>query len=376
MLLDVLLAAALTVLSVTTLLQDGAEPAGPLALLLAVLAVAPLALRQVFPVLSLVVVGIALVAHGGLGYGDPPSGGLGLVIAMFTVATLRPRHVAAAAFPVTVLVLVLSFMSSVGVTWTMLVQAGLICLCAWGLGDATRRWAEQAQVVAAEAERSVAQERTRIARELHDVVTHHMSVVALQTGLAEYVLDTDVAAARTAIGNAGDASREALQDLGRMLDALRADQAEAAPYDPQPGLGDLEGLLERLRSTGLDVRLRTSGSVRPLTAGAELCAYRVVQESLTNVLKHAGPGSRAEVDVTYGDQVLTVEVSDDGRGSASPAAGTGLGVRGMQERAELYGGVLEAGPAPRGGYAVRLRLPVGDGARPGAQAAAAGTAAP
>ena len=174
MLLDVLLAAVLSALSVTAQVQDRGASATPLGVLLAVLAIAPIALRQVTPVLTLVAVAAALVAHGALGYGDTPSSGAGLVIALFTVATLRPRPVAATAYAATVLVLALVLATGDGVTWTMFVQSALLCLCAWGLGDATRRWAEESRAFAAEAERSVARERTRIARELHDVLTQHM----------------------------------------------------------------------------------------------------------------------------------------------------------------------------------------------------------
>ena len=361
MLLDVLLAAMLTGLSVATLLT-GDDAVGWPGVVLAVLAVAPVAMRQVAPVLTLLVVTAALTAYALLGYGDAPSSLVGMVIAVFSLATLRPRRVVAAAYPSTVVVLVVTSTAVDGVTWAMVAQAELVCLCAWALGEATRRWATEAEAAAAAAERALAEERTRIARELHDVVAHHMSVVALQTGVAGYVVATDQAAARTAVDHAASAAREALADMGRMLDALRTDEApDSTPYAPQPGIRDLDALAERLRSAGLDVRLTVRGEARGLAAGVDLCAYRVVQESLTNVLRHAGPAATAEVTVEHGDRVLEVSVVDDGAPGGAPtdaAPGTGHGIRGMRERAELYGGVLEAGPVSGGGFAVRLRLPV------------------
>lgn len=367
LLLDVLLALMLTGLSIGTLATQGRDQVGWPGTVLAVLAVAPLAMRQVAPVLTLLVIVVALGSYALLGYGDPPSASIGMVVAMFSVATLRPRWVAAATYPTTLAAVLLTYSSVDGVTWTMVAQAALICLCAWALGEATRRWAQQAEAAAAAAERSAAEERARIARELHDVVAHHMSVVALQTGVAGYLLDADPPAARTAVEHAASAGREALQDMGRMLGALRTDEGHAAPYAPQPGLHDLGALLARMRSARLDVRLDADGELPRLAPGPDLCAYRVVQESLTNVLRHAGPGATARVSVSCGERVLEVTVVDDGGARPSgraeqpvppPPPGTGHGIRGMRERAELYGGVLDAGRTAGGGFAVHLRLPV------------------
>lgn len=231
---------------------------------------------------------------------------------MFTVATLRSRGMAASMYPLAVAPVVLSLATIDGVTWTMVAQGSVTLLCAWGLGDATRRWAMAAQEAATESERAVVRERTRMARELHDVVSHHMAVVALQTGVASNVLDTDQEAARTAIDHAGDAGREALQDLGRVVEALRGDEGPAGSRDPQPRLVEVDVLVRRMHDAGLDVRLSRSGTVRGVGLGVELCAYRVIQESLTNTLKHAGAESRITVDIAYGDDALTVRVQDDG----------------------------------------------------------------
>lgn len=358
-LVDILLAVVLSALSAATITGQGLGPGGWFGVALAMLAVAPVALRQVAPVLMLAVISLAMVAYVVLGYGVWPSNGLGILVAMLTVATLRSRAVAAGAFVAALAVLLIGIPGFEETTWVEVVQSGLVLLCAWALGDGTRRWALEAKDAASRAERAVAEERTRMARELHDVVTHHMSVVALQAGLAEYVIETDPAVARTAIGHAGAAGRDALLDLRRMLDALRSDDEQDAPYAPQPGLRQVDTLVGRLRHAGLEVDLRRSGQVRELPPGIELCAYRTVQESLTNVLKHAGPRSTALVQISYGEQMLTVEVRDDGVGPKSGKT-AGYGLRGMRERAELYGGVLTVGPAPGGGFRVRLRVSATD----------------
>jgi signal transduction histidine kinase len=187
-----------------------------------------------------------------------------------------------------------------------------------------------------------------------------MSVISLQAGVAEYVADSDPPKAKKAIATVGEASREALLDMRRLLDVLRVDQDEEADYRPHPGLAQLGELVDRTRGAGLPVELAVTGRVRALPPGVDLCAYRVVQESLTNVLKHAGPCD-ARVEVDYGDRVLSLKVRDDGAkippSDVSPAS---HGIRGMRERAELYGGVLTAGPAKDGGFDVTLRLPMED----------------
>jgi signal transduction histidine kinase len=183
-------------------------------------------------------------------------------------------------------------------------------------------------------------------------------VISVQAGLAELVLDADPPTAKNAIATVSDASREAMLDMRRLLDVLRVDREEEIDYRPQPGLALLDDLVARTRGAGLEVELAVTGDVRALPPGPDLCAYRVVQESLTNVLKHAGP-ARARVGVDYGERTLTVRVTDDGRPMVKAGPVSSHGLRGMRERAELYGGVLTAGPAAEGGFAVLLRLPLG-----------------
>jgi signal transduction histidine kinase len=348
--IDVLLAALVTGLTLATLIS---RHAGWLACVLGVLTVAPIALRQRAPVLTMLIIIAALGAYGLVVGDDFPNGGVGMLVALFTVATVRSRAVTAVLFLAAIAVTLPSYpRGGLAVMWPQLAQAILVVSGAWVLGEGTRRWALRAERLAAAGAQAVADERVRIARELHDIVAHHMSVISLQAGLAEYVLDVDPQTAKNAIANVGDASREALLDMRRLLDVLRVDPE----YDPQPGLDLLDDLISRTRSAGLPVEVEVTGERRPLTPGLDLCAYRVVQESLTNVLKHAGPAT-ARVGLDFGDRMLTVKVTDDGPVRAPRDSPASHGIRGMRERAELYGGVLTAGPMAGGGFMVVARLP-------------------
>ncbi|QFZ17900.1 sensor histidine kinase [Saccharothrix syringae] len=354
--LDVLLAVVLTWLTLDTVRNYDDGTVAPVTYLLAALTVAPIALRQRAPVTTALVVLGALAAYSELGRMAFPNAGVGMLVCVLTVATLRPRPVTAAVCATAAVVLVFAYMRMTpDFAWSEIVQAVLVVFGAWVLGEGTKRWAERAERLAERAARAAADERVRIARELHDVVAHHMSVISLQAGVARYVLDTDLATARQAIGTVGEASREALAELRRLLDVLRVDHdGELAP---QPGLASLGELVERARGAGLPVEVAVTGEVRDLPSGPDLCAYRVAQESLTNVLKHAGPAT-ARVDLDYGEHTFTLKVTDDGAGAAGPVSPTSHGIRGMRERAALYGGVLTAGPRPGGGFGVVLRLPV------------------
>ncbi|GAA2614994.1 sensor histidine kinase [Paractinoplanes durhamensis] len=353
-LVDVLLAALLTALTVVTLLgQPGS--ASPWAILLAALSVAPLAMRQRAPVITMLVILAAIAVASLAGFIDV-SGGIGPIVAMFSVATLRPRRVAALMYAATAALLALVYLTARDqLVWSQIVQGALIIAGAWVLGEGTSSWARRSEMLAARAERAVADERVRIARELHDILAHHMSVISLQAGLAEYVLEADQPTARQAIGTVGDTSREAMLELRRLLDVLRVDRDEQPDLQPQPGLATLDELIARTRTAGPVVTLLVSGTTRPLPPGPDLCAYRMVQESLTNVLKHAGPAD-AQVALEYTARTLTIRVTNGG--PHLRAHTESYGIRGMRERAELYGGVLVAGPRKAGGFAVSLRLPL------------------
>jgi signal transduction histidine kinase len=365
-LVDVVLAALLVALAVDSAVRSGTGAAGWIAYPLAVLTAAPIALRQRVPVLTAGTMLGAVAAYAVLGYGSSelPASGIGMTIGVFTTATMRPRRVAALVFLLAVLTMAV-YVVAVGLpVWVHLTQSALVLLGAWMLGDGTRRWAQRTERLATRAAEAVVDERVRIARELHDIVAYHMSVVALQAGLARYVLEADPPTAKVAIGTAADAGRQALAEMRRLLDVLRVshdpDVEPVSDYRPQPGLGELDELVDRTRKAGLPVDVVVTGRARPLAPGPDLCAYRVAQESLTNVLKHAGP-ARARIEIDYGERTFTLSVSDDASPSATgPPSPASHGIRGMRERAELYGGVLTAGPREERGFAVVLRLPISE----------------
>jgi signal transduction histidine kinase len=202
---------------------------------------------------------------------------------------------------------------------------------------------------------AVAEERGRIARELHDVISHSVSVMVVQAGAAEQVLDTDRDQVRTSLRAIQQTGRDARLELNRMLGLLRTGD-DGPGLGPQPGLAQLADLAAQLRNSGVQLDVRTEGAVVPLPAGLDLAAYRIAQEAVTNSLRHAGPG-RVAVTISYGRDVLEIDVSDDG-GPGDAHAGDGFGLRGMAERAALYGGALEHGPRAGGGYRVHSRLPL------------------
>jgi signal transduction histidine kinase len=359
-LVDLVLAAVFTALTVVTVSSRLGDRLDWFGYVLAGLTAAPVALRQWAPVTTMAVILGALTAFGLLYYADFPNAGVGMLIAMFTVATLRPRPVAAVlATSATGVIVLVYLINPTAVVWSEVIQAVLVVLGTWALGESTRHWGQRTERLAEEATQAVANERVRIARELHDIVAHHMSVISLQSGLAKYVIDTDLPTARTSLATVEETSREALSELRRLLGVLRVDHTADSDTDlrPQPGLATLDELVDRTRGAGLPVELVVTGEPRPLPAGPDLCAYRIAQESLTNVLKHAGPAS-ARIDLSYGTEVVALTVTDDGSGvPATPSPGHGI--RGMRERAELYGGVLTAGALPAGGFRVSVRLPMG-----------------
>jgi signal transduction histidine kinase len=243
-----------------------------------------------------------------------------------------------------------------------------IAAVAWLVGFAyherNRRTAElTARAERAERERetearaAAAEERARIAREMHDVVAHSLSVMVVQAGAAEAMLDADPERARRPLAAVQQTGRSALTELRRMLGVLREMADEGPGLAPQPGLSALDELARQVREAGLPVNVRVEGEPRPLPPGIDLSAYRIVQEGLTNALKHAGPAT-AEVVVRYGPRELELVVRDDGRGRGPSANGGGHGLLGMRERVALYGGDLTAGPRPEGGFALAARLPL------------------
>ena len=236
----------------------------------------------------------------------------------------------------------------------------------WVAGQALRRYRERVRELeeltrelAEEREQrarlAVLDERNRIAREMHDVVAHSVSLMVVQAGAARRMLESDLDASREALLAVEDVGREALAELRRVLGLLRG-TSEPVGLRPQPGTAQLASLVAGARGSGLEVDLTVDGDPRPLQAGVDLAVYRVVQEALTNAVKHAR-ATRAAVRLVWQPDALDVEVLDDGRGPLLPAQG-GHGLIGMRERLAAYGGGLEAGPRSDGGFAVRARIPL------------------
>jgi len=322
---------------------------------LAALQVAPLLLRRRYPRAVLAIVtGIWVVDVVAVGYVPPIATSVGI----YTVAANLRRTDALWAAAVSVAA---STLAELGLTdWNRAASNLIPFLAAWVIGDnlGTRRaymraLEERAARLEAEAGRARAEEQARIARELHDVIAHNVSVMVVQAAAANDVFDARPDRAREALQAIEASGRKALDEMRRLLGVVRGDGAD---YAPQPGIEQLDELVEHVRAAGLAVAISVQGTPRPLPAGVELSAYRVVQEALTNTLKHA-QASRAEVALRYREQELDVEVRDDGVGGGN-GNGSGRGLIGMRERVAAFGGSLDAGPAAGGGFAVGARFPL------------------
>lgn len=338
--------------------------------LLAVVAV-PLRRRSTSLSLGLMTLAVALgTAVGGSAVPDPL-----IALPMFQVAATRERGRSLIALFASGSVLLLG--TAVGLAHHYADSgSGLaiaVAVAAWFVGDSVRvrrtyvaglaeQAAQRQRETVERAQRSVAEERLRIARELHDVVAHSLSVIAVQSGVGRHVIDDNPAEAKRALGAVEATSRSALQELRRLLGILRSDGDEAS-LAPAPGLAGLEQLADQVRAAGVRVDLQLEATDRPLSPGAELSVYRVVQEALTNVVKHAGPAS-VHVLVRDGPDALVVTVLDDGCGPVpapyrpgGPDLSGHHGIVGMRERVALFGGSFEAGFRPGGGFGVTARLP-------------------
>jgi len=388
------------------------------ALLFVVAMSAPVALRRRYPVGAFV----AVVVVGGLevlALPRPFGSDLAVVILLYTVAAYRPRRISAVALAIClagslVATLVWAPAHGAGSVWAFAGVAAAFAgpaPLAWLLGD-SMQWRRgyyrglEERTARAERERdartriAVAAERARIARELHDVVAHHVSVMVVQADGAAFALEAAPARAREALTAISRTGRQALTEMRRLLGVLRSGEDEGAELAPQPGVEQLGGLLEQARASGLPVSFAVEGVPRPLPAGAALAAYRIVQESLTNARKHGGPAVTASVALRFCEDQLVIKVTDDGRrlggargggsgggdarggdarggdargggggvagaigGGAARGDGQGHGLIGMRERVEVYGGSVTAGPCP-GGWRVTATLPLP--AEPGA----------
>jgi signal transduction histidine kinase len=379
LLADVALAAALAGLAVVTALvlvaprARIAPPAPPVIVAWAVALAAPLVLRRRWPLAVLAVTTAHVPFYWAVGQVDEIASWLVLGVAVYSAAAYgerrRARWVSGACLlwvaGIEVLTSLRRGVGPVELVVFVLLDA-LPFLLGWPLGVLTRRLREYRAALEernrqldqereVNARRAVLEERVRIARELHDVVAHHVSVMGIQAGVARRLFHRDPTEAVVAIGSVEAASRQAIADLQQLIGVLRR-QEESDDLTPQPSLRRLPELVEHMGQAGLPVELHQQGRPRQLPAGIELSAYRIIQEALTNTLKHAGP-AHAEVTVRYDHGGVEVEVVDDGRGPppGRPATG-GRELVGMRERVSLYGGHLDAGARPEGGFRVHALL--------------------
>jgi signal transduction histidine kinase len=344
------------------------------------LLVSAVAVRRRIPVTAFCIGalgGAVQVAGGELLRAGPLPSDVAMLVLLYTVAAYRPRR---ASVPALIVCLAGSAVAAATIWMPLHGPAGppfaqvafaaaLLSGCillAWVLGDSMRYRrgyyaALEDKAARLEAERhaqakiAAAAERARIARELHDIVAHHVSVMVVQADGARYALRTDSGRAETALTAISDTGRQALTEMRKLLGVLRS-AGEQSGLAPLPGLGELRELLDQARAAGLEVSYTLTGTPRELPEGAELAAYRVVQESLTNTRKHGGLAATAAVTLRYEPDGLTVEVTDDG--IASPGnEPAGHGLAGMRERIAMYGGTVQAGPLPGGGFGVTAHLP-------------------
>ena len=367
---DALLAALLLAISlVFHFTERGDEYHDPSVwgVLLTVGATVPIAWRRQAPVaVLLVVVGFQGISEA---FNFVGTGGAGVTIALYTLGSLRGGAVLWRVTAV-LLPLMMAFVT-LGVVrgdapWQAIISTPVMFLGSLILGDNMRRRRERVAELAERAERAererellahqhVHDERTRIARELHDVVAHSVSLMVIQTAAARRQLAVDPAKADAAMATVEDTGRTAMQEMRRILGVLRDEDGQQV-RTPQPSLAHLDDLLAT--APDLPVALHTHGDLTDVPAGIELSAYRIVQEAITNVRRHAGPVGHVDITVQRANGSLMVEVADDGRGASAAASPNGFGLVGMRERVVAYEGELLAGPRKGGGWRVRATFPV------------------
>jgi signal transduction histidine kinase len=377
--IDVVLSVVFFVAEVSSVVFGNQYRGNPLhraLLLVAVgLATLPVAVRRKNPLSVLVVVTAALAWATVLG-GNVTGAPL-VALPLYSVATSYERRDSAKALVGCCLVILASILIAAGLRPTngnVEFNTVLAGAAAWFVGDSVRArrayvagltlQAEQRQRLEIErAQQSIGEERLQIARELHDIVAHSLSVIAIQSGVGRHVLDMQPEEARKALAAVETTSRSALDELRRVLGVLRSADPDGPSLAPAPGIGDLDQLLAECRATGLDVAYQLHGQLIPMSPSMELSVYRIVQEALTNVTKHAGT-THAAVDITFEDGEVIVRVIDEGalhRNGAVLQPDTGHahhGIIGMRERTAMFGGSLIAEPRRDGGFEVQARLPL------------------
>ncbi len=321
----------------------------------------PVATRRRYPAASLVVVTLALAIATAVGRSLAPAPVIALPLYSLTVAADRRRSLYAlvaveAALLAGLLGAVLIHRAEGDVTFNLVLAAA-----SWVVGDAVRtrrgylveQERERRRRSVDDATRAVVEERLAIARELHDVLAHSLAVIAIQSGVGRHVIDSQPDQAREALETVEHTSRSALDELRHVLGALRSDDVARMPT---PGVADLDDLAARVTATGIPVELSVDGDLASLAPGLQLSLYRIAQEALTNVVKHA-PGARARVHLRVDPEQVRLEVTNSPGGPARPPGTPGHGLMGMRERASLFGGTLTAEPRERGGFAVVALFP-------------------
>jgi signal transduction histidine kinase len=343
-------------------------PDSPLGAVAAVLGTVPVAWRRLFPVAAMLTVigSLVVIGFSNVDIAEPMAPFVAIVIAMYSVGAHAARRRSLVGLALGLVLAAISVTVETGFSVADYSFAAVVAAGPWLAGAALRGRRLEAAELARRATRlerereeqarlAVAEERSRIARELHDVVAHSVSVMTVQAGAVRRLLAPEQERERDTLLGVERTGREALNEMRRLLGMLRATD-EAQALAPQPSLRHLDTLVEQVREAGLPVDVRVEGTPVDLPPGLDLSAYRIVQEALTNTLKHAGP-ARARVLVRYGVRDVELEIADDGRGGGN-GSGSGSGLVGMRERAALVGGRVEAGPAAGGGYTVRARLPL------------------
>ena len=370
---DAVVAFALAAISVGSLLVRDDPSWGanrPVAVLLALASTVPVAWRSQWPIAAAVIVS---AANGGCMIAAAPHQAafqpfVALVLVAYSLGsnTTGRAVVLAPAASLAFLAGLGGIAISRGQDSGNVVPSTVWLVATWFVGRLMRRWRRRAAELEdlthrldaqreLQAQAAVAVERARIARELHDVIAHNVSMMVVQAGAAARVLEGNQQDVRTALDAIEGTGRQTVDEMRRLIGVVRSDDGLA--LSPQPTLRDLERLIANVRDAGLPVELRVEGSPVPLPPGIDLSAYRIVQEALTNALKHAGR-AHATVVVRYERGAVEVEVTDDGDGTGTDT-GTGHGLVGMRERVALWGGELEAGRRAGGGFEIRARLPVG-----------------
>jgi signal transduction histidine kinase len=370
-----LAAVAILVLSFASVPDQGRKP-DVVAYVLALALTLPLAARRISPLGVLAVMIVGSLIYAARAYPSVSIDFFGPVVSYYTVASQKPRSTAIAAG----LALWLGVIASAAVSpietdkGATILTSAVAIFAVWLFGHTVRQRREYADRLEAQtkelqaarlelAEQAVVQERLRIARDLHDVVAHHMSTIVVQAAVARESAGRDESATIRAIEHVQSISRSALAEIRQLLGVLRRADGTVPMLPSEPGLSDLNDLLTEARAGGITVEVTSEGQVVPLSAAVDLAAYRLIQEALTNVMKHAD-GSTARISVQYAPEALTIEVVNDAaapglREPARSQGGSGLGIAGMRERVTLLGGSFAAGPRPEGGFRVAAVLPLG-----------------